>query len=443
MVVVAGLALYVAVAGGCAHHSARVQKARDSFLTGELSVADAQYAKLMDDERAQQELLLADRALVNLFQGDVDQAEAMLRSARDGFDRLDGRDFREETLSMLSDDRQRAYAGEDYERILIRNILAITNLMNGGADALAYCRQANAEQEKIIADGVGGDYDNPKESYRRVPVAAYLYGVIREATHAHYDDAQRAYETVASWQPQFQAVRHDVVRVRHASHSQRGNGVVYVIGFVGPGPFKREATATATSNALMIASQLVSVAGDDDVSPLSAPVKIPEIVVPSSPVTTLQVVAGGQLIQQTETICDVGTLAYEQWQATRDFTIARAITRRLAKKTAVYAAKRNLLQQRDDTWVSLALDATGFLWEASESVDTRSWSTLPGTIQIARCELPAGQHRLALRPVDAMTGESRSEYPFEINVRDGRNTYVLSYFPSNQLVGRILVSDEH
>ena len=37
--------------------------------------------------------------------------------------------------SMLTDDTARAYAGEDYEKVLVRAMLSISNLMSGGGDA--------------------------------------------------------------------------------------------------------------------------------------------------------------------------------------------------------------------------------------------------------------------------------------------------------------------
>ena len=51
---------------------------------------------------------------------------------------------------MLTDDNAKSYAGEDYEKILIRSFLALSNLMNGGEDALAYSLQVTDKQQQII-----------------------------------------------------------------------------------------------------------------------------------------------------------------------------------------------------------------------------------------------------------------------------------------------------
>ena len=56
---------------------------------------------------------------------------------------------------MLTDDTHSAYAGEDYEKVLIRAMLAISNLMSGGDDATAYSLQTDEKQERIIQERQG------------------------------------------------------------------------------------------------------------------------------------------------------------------------------------------------------------------------------------------------------------------------------------------------
>ncbi len=74
-------ALLLASATGCVNHAAHVQKARLAFLSGNLESADRELDQLIDDQDEKQEILLADKAIVSLFRGDVAQAEALLRRA--------------------------------------------------------------------------------------------------------------------------------------------------------------------------------------------------------------------------------------------------------------------------------------------------------------------------------------------------------------------------
>ena len=48
---------------------------------------------------------------------------------------------------MVTDDTHTAYAGEDYEKVLIRAMLSLSNLMVDGTDSLAYAHQVMQKQQ--------------------------------------------------------------------------------------------------------------------------------------------------------------------------------------------------------------------------------------------------------------------------------------------------------
>ena len=136
-------------------------------------------------------------------------------------------------------------------------------------------------------------------------------------------------------------------------------------------------------------------------------------------------------------LTDVHQLAATTLNEKRSEVIARAVARRIVKKGAIYAAKDKLDVGSD--WASLAMDAAGVLWEATESADTRCWGLLPREIQILRLELPAGTHELSLEPVTAGTPVAPAA-ACRIDVADGQNTYVVSCWPDLEPIGEILVS---
>ena len=426
---------------GCSSQATHIINARSSFYAGDLSVANQKLEKAIERGDEKDDFILADQAIVDLVKGDAVAAEQKLRRVRDTFDHLEQADVGESILSMVADDRRRAYAGEDYEKVLVRNFLALSNLMHDGSDAIPYCLQANQKQHQILSRVAAAPNENGTDSgpnmFSRVAFGAYLFGTLKEQTHRSYDDAARAYATVAAWNPSYSAIHSDVQRAQYGAHSQPGNGVVYVIGLVGPGPVKQETIAPVTSDALMIASQILGSVGDRQFPKFSAPVKIPEIVVPQSNINKLQVTSGSQSLALTETITDVGQLAVTHNELARNKTIARAVVRRLVKKGAIYEAKDELVE--NSSWAGIAFDAAEFVWEASEQADTRCWGLLPGTIQVARIELPQGIHELALAPArdNIIVGDRETT---SVRVENGRNTYVLAYFPDRQLVGEIVVS---
>jgi hypothetical protein len=145
-------------------------------------------------------------------------------------------------------------------------------------------------------------------------------------------------------------------------------------------------------------------------------------------------------------------MAEEQFEAIQPQIIGRAVARRALKKGILYGTKEAV---DANPWVGLAMDVGGMIWESMETADTRSWNLLPAEIQVTRLEVPAGEHRLTLQPWSRIYSMSRRGYILSgssarignaqsktIMVEPGRNTYVLANFPSDELVGEIVVSNE-
>ncbi|NLF72630.1 MAG: hypothetical protein GX575_26645 [Candidatus Anammoximicrobium sp.] len=430
-------AMLLVAAAGCAIQIGQVGDARELYYRGQAELAVEQLDKLLPRAGKDADVICLDLATAQLFAGYPQRAEQRLREVRDRFDYLEQKDLTEAALSYVLDDNQRAYAGEDYEKVLIRVMLALANLMGDGGDAEAYSLQVTAKQRQIIETGASPGEENPKAAYQRVAVGAYLHGVLREATHGNYDDAERAFATVVSWQPGFSAGGFDLERVRQGRHSAPGNGVLYLFAFVGRGPYKREASEVPTSAAMLIADRILSTIGKHSLPPTLAPIKVPQVVRSENQVDRVLVSLGGQPAGTTDTVTDVGQLAVQQYQAIYPHVLGRAVARRAVKKAAVYAVKEQI--DGLSGWGSLALDVAGVVWEATESADTRCWTLLPDTIQVLRLELPAGEHTLGLRPCRGQIpvgGESR----FTVGIEDGRNCYALACFPDAKMAGQVLVS---
>ncbi len=430
---------------GCATHADRLRDVRQEYFEGNLDEAAARIDEGLRRAESDADVLRLDLAMVHLASGRPADAERLLRSVRDRFDYLEQADAAEAARSLLTDDQARGYAGEDYEKVLIRAMLALANLMHDGGDAGAYALQMADKQEQIIrriAADRGGETTVPPgpqpPEFHRVALAPYLRGILREQTHLNYDDVARAYAQVVSWQPGFQAGQEDLRRATYGHHSARGNGVLYAFAFVGRGPYKEEALEVPTTAAMLVADHIISAVGEQTVPPTVAPVKVPRVVVGGSPIDSVRVLVDGQPGGRTETITDVGRFAVEQHRADYTQVLARAVARRAVKKAMVYAAKEASGVAKNSL-AGLMWDLGGVAWEATEAADTRCWGLLPDKIQIARIELPAGRHRVTLVPArgaQALGGVNS----VDVEVADGRNTYLLASFPDDRLVGQVLTS---
>ena len=132
-----------------------LREVRTEFYNGSVETASIRLDKYISSIPREAEVFKLDRAVVELAAGRPQVAEKLLREARDSLDYNSQASLAEKAGSMLTDDTHTAYAGEDYEKILVRAMLAISNLMNGGADATAYALQSSDIQEQIIANGGG------------------------------------------------------------------------------------------------------------------------------------------------------------------------------------------------------------------------------------------------------------------------------------------------
>jgi phytoene dehydrogenase-like protein len=118
---------------GCATHITRLEPVRAAFHRGDLDEAERLIAADLEKHPGDADVLTLDRALVALADGRPLAAEDLLKEVRDRFDHFEQESPAEDAWSMLSDDQQRSYAGDDHEKVLLRAMLAITNLSSDGA----------------------------------------------------------------------------------------------------------------------------------------------------------------------------------------------------------------------------------------------------------------------------------------------------------------------
>lgn len=434
-------AIVVFVLAGCATHFDRVQPIRSSFFDGNLTDASEQLEKQFKKHKRERDVLMLDKAVIQLAAGRPKEAERLLRQVRDKFDDLEGVDPAKEVASMLTDDQARPYAGEDYEKVLIRAMLSISNLMSDGGDAGAYALQMVDKQQQIIEE-VEEKYKEENQdvalAYKQVALGPYIRGMLAEESPLTLNDAVRARVQVAKWEPNFRDAQTDLKRCEHEVPMHPGNGALFFFALVGRGPIKQETAEVPTQAALLVADRIFNAVSKRNVTPTLAPVKIPQVVnfVPVADCVSVSV--DGQFVGKTATLVDIGEMAVRQQQAHYPAIIGRAVARRVIKKGILYTVEEVTNVQKDSL-LSLGVMAAGVAWEATESADTRCWSLLPDTIQVFRVELPAGEHTIRLRPSQRQ-GDFGTPAETQVTIHAGRHTYMLGNLPTSQFVGQILVS---
>lgn len=430
----------ILIVAGCATHLDRLQPIRNEFYLGNVDAARVTLEKELRRHRGEQDVLLLDQAMIELAAGRPREAEKLLRTVRDEFDQLEQKSVAEGAASMLTDDTALAYSGEDYERVLIRAMLALTNLMTDGGDATAYALQVTEKQQEIVTRLESEELDDRlrMEAYKQVALGPYVRAMIAEESPLTLDDAVRARVEVANFAPDFPTAKTDLQRAEHEIPIPPGLGVLYVFGLVGRGPVKEQASAEATQAALLVADRIVSAVSPRGLPPTLAPVPIPRVIKQSSSLDHLSVQVDGNVAGQTATLVDIGQMAVLQSEARKAEVIGRAVARRVLKKGAIYAVKEGV-NAAPNSPTSLALNVVGIAWEATEQADLRCWGLLPDRIQVLRITLPAGEHELEIHPANQY-GTFGMAARKTVRIHDGRNTYVMGQFPDSRPVGELLVS---
>ncbi|MGB0599290.1 MAG: hypothetical protein ACPGLY_21610 [Rubripirellula sp.] len=431
--------LLVGLSGCAGSREARddIKTARQAFAIGDLESARSKLEPLATETGPLEAPAALDLAMVELASGDAAAAERRLRTLRDRFDDQPKIALTDEAASLVTDDTRRMFRPAGYEEVMIRAMLAVCSLAGDQIDAESYSLQATNRQAELAREAEGRGLLEASEIYQPIAMAPYLRGLLREATHQNYDDAQRAYQLVSLARPQFAPAKADIARAVNGTHSRAGYGVLYVIACVGRGPVLEETNAPTTSQSLSIASAILNAKAnktdkngqeeDGLAIPNIATVKVPQIALPPDSIAAIGVVVEGKLRGATQTLTDVAELAGRQLQAEQPWTIARAVVRRATKEAAVAKASDSL--GLEGTAGSLVHFAAASAWSGIERADTRCWGMLPREVQVFRIELPIGIHKLGLLPLSSLGQPTAPGQQRSIEILDGGNTYLITVAP--------------
>jgi hypothetical protein len=436
----AALLLLPVLLGGCAASSVFTpypSTARAYRAALDSGAPEAASAKIgTKTESADGMLYLLEKGRIDQLGGQADNSRTDFDAAIDRFAQQDNRaiisasSYAASGASLLTNDNARPYEGRTYERVFVHQYQALNYLAKGdGTGALVEVRRANQIQVDALAkkdakvddarneaQQKGMDEDRYDQYFSAMDLAAgrvksgfqnaatfYLSGLIYEATGSvndAYIDYRKALEIV----PDNPYLQKDVVRtglrtglddvkklakqignVQYGPRTGEGEVIVYVEeGYV---PEKRSIGipiwTTKTLNTVSFPLY--------DSSPAPAPVVVQ---------------IDGQSLESA-LLVDTRALAVRTLKDEVPGMLARAFLRLLTKQEMQRQAQNN------DSTGLLGLVTTVYSL-VTDQPDLRSWLTLPGSGQVIRLSLPAGDHSLSLPGLAPLT----------VNVRAGRPTLV-------------------
>ncbi|MHB8872629.1 MAG: COG3014 family protein [Myxococcaceae bacterium] len=350
-----------------------------------------------------------DRLLVLLDFGMVAHAAGRWQESIDWLghaDRLTGEldtvSVSEEAGALLTNERHRAYRGEDFERLMISTLQALNYAGLGkDEDALVEVRRVNERLQKMIAD--------EKKPYQQLAIARYLGGVLYEDV-GDLDSAFIDYQDAQKLQPQlgelaepllrlakatgrdeaYQALRKRYPGVGHAPLAAE-EGQVLVVVEAGRSPEKEPRHVDSAR------------AGEP------APVVVPRFKDRGAAARATVGAGGRALLAVRVTSIDGVAKVHLEDRVGRTLAMALAGT---AVKSGVAAGVGALTRSKQAGGLAFLLLSLG------NQADLRSWLSLPAEFQLARFRLPEGKQQVTVEYAG-----KRSTH--EVEVRPGRVTLVV------------------
>ncbi len=326
-------------------------------------------------------LAMMDEGMVLHAAGKFEESIQVLAQADKLSERLDFVSVSEEAKVLISSERERAYRGEDFEKLMISTLQALNYAQLGkDEDALVEVRRVNERMQRMI--------NEEKKPYEQLAVARYLTAVLWE-DQGHADDAFIDYMAANQLAGDLGSLAEPLVRLAKETGREdalkqlrrqypwvqptplgKEEGQILVVLEVGKAPVKTNGTRTGGPKAEVIAVPVfrdrpwirdAQVVLDGD----------PSSAVRPTPVTSIEQVAKIHLNYRID-----GLIA-------RQFG---ALALRTAAAVGVGEATK-----------SEALGILTFIaLSYANQPDLRSWMSLPAEFQLARFRVPAGVHKLTV-----------------------------------------------
>ncbi len=347
------------------------------------------------------------RGMLLRMQGDLVASGQDFEQAKTVIEALLAVSVSEQVGALAINDAQRSYVGEPFERAFLHVYAALNFLERGAAD--------EARVEMLQLDVLLGELERGGD-LAGTALPRYLAGMVFES-RGEWSDAmiayRKAYEAyhahpLASGVAVPPVLGRDLMRL--AARLGLAEELARYRGEFG----EREEGATPRAGEAELIFLLHSgLAPVKQETGMVAPTPSGRLISVSMPyyqsrqpaLTAAQVSAEGRVVR-AELVEDIDAAARAALEKRSGAILARTVARAAVKHEASRQAGR------ENELAGLVLNIAGLI---SERADTRSWSTLPNRIYLARLAVPAGRHEARVDLIDRRGGivETRT-YPLDL-----------------------------
>lgn len=336
--------------------------------------------------------ILLDQATVHFAMDKTKEALSDYAQALESIDYYDKSLPTEQCAQILLQDETAAYQADDFEQVLARVYFALVLLHEGDeSNAFAILRQAEEFQQER------------RQFYAKVPftqhfrladngLSKYLLALLLERK-GDSSNAKLLYRQAS----QLFSCNNDMTPPL-ASNGERA--ILLVLCHNGNAPYKISATspasvASACALEILLASQRI----DPAWSTLTG-IPVPALCIwpGSAPLPTEVRIEG--IKKPLLPLFNVAQAASDQLEQKMPVIVARGVARLLMRRSTVGYFNRQ------DPCLGMLADLTMMIVNSQTRADTRSWTTLPATIDGARFDLDPGCRNVTLQVFDGCAHET-------------------------------------
>ncbi|HNW43967.1 MAG TPA: hypothetical protein PKI19_05630 [Elusimicrobiales bacterium] len=377
-------------------------------------------------------LYYLDRGMVQHDAANYADSDHDLETAENRMEELFTKSVSRRAATLLLSDNTTKYAGEVFERALLNTVRALNFVFLGKPD------DALVEARKVTAYlGRFNEFMQGKSGYRDSAFAQYLSAMLFEA-NGDADDARIAYDAAAEAYKNYAAdygkAAPDFKTPPYAKLERQGLGEIVFLHYNGPAPMKVSRTFQVAWNEAVLA---VSQSGEEDNAEAqrfdnalkagiigdAITVAYPEYVQDNYFIAGSRIAAGGaeapSLLME-----DISSIARQTLAEKNDAIRLRAIARATIKFVLARAAADEVEKRAGAGLGFLAKMITSAAGAATETADTRGWTTLPAQIRMARLAVAPGRQDVSVT-FTARDGTVTGSTVFkDVEVVKGRRTYL-------------------
>jgi tetratricopeptide (TPR) repeat protein len=358
--------------------------------------------------------ILLDRATTRFAMGKTEQAIDDYKSALEAIDYYNQDLPAEKVAQIMLQDNASAYQAADFEQVLARIYFALA-LLHQGDEGNAYALLRQAEEYQQAKQAIYRQVPFTKDY--RVPengLSKFLFATLLEK-RGDLSNASILYKRAAQLISCKDAVA-------DFSNKEKSQATVLVMCHNGNAPYKVTATSPASVASAAALEILLSATSKNDVavsSLIGVPVPVLQRWPSSMPLPTYAMMDGHQ--KRVVPFYSVNQAAQEELQQKTPVIVARGVARLLLRRSAI-----GYLQQKDPCLGALA-DLTMYVVNSQTDADTRSWTTLPAVIDIARFNVEPGCHSLTIQVCGL--NNSVKNYKLTLNTNDLCIIHVFNIHP--------------